>query len=408
MHPGEHGPGQKRYPLIGPAQQSIGMKRRAAREGQGHPVPLRVLVVGQTPPPYGGQAMMVAALLGSRSVKVELFHVRLAYSDDMNSVGKFTFRKVFILFATIFQVWKARIRHGTPMLYYPPAGPNKVPVLRDMVFLCATRWMFKWTVFHFHAGGVSGFERELPWLLRPFYRLAYRNASMAIRTAPQNPQDGELLGSRRSTVVPNGIPDSRGTVREHQAGPNDPVVILFTGVLMPTKGVHILLEAFARVLAQGANARLELMGRWGSPEFQQECEQLVKHHGMEDRVQFLGVRSGSEKLEHFAGCDIFCFPSYFGSESFGLVLIEAMQFAKPVIATQWRGIPSVIEEGENGFMVPIKDAEAVAEKLMILIDDPAQRRRMGEAGRRIFVERFTLERFYENMEEALLLAATPN
>ena len=121
--------------------------------------PIRVLVVGQTPPPFGGQAVMIEALLQAELPRVRLFHVRMAYSDDMESVGKFAPRKVWVLFATILRVWWARLRQGTSVLYYPPAGPNMVPVLRDIVFLCATRWMFRRTVFHFHAGGVSGFAQ---------------------------------------------------------------------------------------------------------------------------------------------------------------------------------------------------------------------------------------------------------
>ena len=368
---------------------------------------LRVLVVGQTPPPFGGQAVMINALLRSTPVRVQYFHVRLSYSDDMDSVGKFAVRKVWILFTTVLRVWLARLKYRTPMLYYPPSGPNMVPVLRDIAFLCATRWLFKWTVFHYHAGGVSGFEGRLPTLLRPFFRLAYRNAAMAIRTAPQNPEDGKLLGAQRELVVPNGIPDSHGAVQERLVGLDGPVVILFTGVLIPSKGVRVLLEAFRQVVAEGGNARLELMGRWGDKVFQGECEMFVIKHGLQHLITFLGVKRDMEKLEHFAGCDIFCFPSHFEAESFGLVLLEAMQFAKPVVATRWRGIPSVAQDGVTGFLVPVEDPEAVASKLMELIRDEPLRRKMGEEGRRIFAEHFTLERFQQNMEEALVKATVP-
>ena len=364
--------------------------------------PLHVLVVGQTPPPFGGQAVMVQALLDSTPANAVYHHVRLTYSDDMDSVGKFAPKKVLVLFTTIFQVWAARIRYRTPMLYYPPSGPNMVPVLRDIIFLCAVRPFFRWTVFHFHAGGVSGFEPQLPAVLRPFFRLAYRNAAMAIRTAPQNPEDGKLLGAKMDIVVPNGIQDMRGTVVERTAAPGEPPILLFTGVLIPSKGVRVLLEAFRQVAAAGGNARLQLMGRWGDPVFQAECEGFLREHDLQDQVEFLGVKRDAEKLEYFAGCDIFCFPSHFEAESFGLVLIEAMQFAKPVVTTDWRGIPSVAHNGVNGFVVPVEDAAAVADGILRLLADPELRERMGNEGRRIFVERFTLERFQRSMEDAFI------
>jgi glycosyltransferase involved in cell wall biosynthesis len=365
---------------------------------------LHVLVVGQTPPPFGGQAVMVDALLRSRPQRLRYFHVRLRYSEDMDSVGKFAVGKVWVLVTTILRVWAARFKHGTPMLYYPPSGPNMVPVLRDIIFLCATRWLFKWTVFHFHAGGVSGFEKQLPALLRPLFRLAYRNASMAIRTAPQNPDDGKLLGAKHNVVVPNGIPDERGHVEERTAAAGTSLVILFTGVLIPSKGVRVLLEAFRQVREQGGNARLELMGRWGDAAFEQECMEFMARHRLVEHIAVLGVKRDREKLGHFAGCDIFCFPSHFEAESFGLVLVEAMQFAKPVVSTNWRGIPSVVEDGVNGFLVPIEDPAAVAGRLLQLIRDEGLRKQMGAEGRRIFAEQFTLEQFQQNMEAALLAA----
>ena len=367
--------------------------------------PLHVLVVGQTPPPFGGQAVMVQALLDSTPAKAVYHHVRLTYSDDMDSVGKFALKKVLVLFTTIVEVWIARFKCRTPMLYYPPSGPNMVPVLRDIIFLCAVRPFFRWTVFHYHAGGVSGFAPQLPALLRPFFRLAYRNATLAIRTAPQNPEDGKLLGAKMDMVIPNGTPDMRGSVTERTAAPGEPLIILFTGVLIPSKGVRVLLEAFRQVVATGGHARLQLMGRWGDPIFQAECERFLDQFDLRDQVEFLGVKRDPEKLEFFAGCDIFCFPSHFEAESFGLVLIEAMQFAKPVVTTAWRGIPSVAHDGVNGFVVPVEDPTAVADSILSLMKDPALRVRMGNEGRRIFAEHFTLGRFQRSMEDAFLAAS---
>lgn len=344
---------------------------------------------------------MIEHLLHGKFSRIQLFHVRMAFSEDMESVGKFALRKVLVLFTTILGVWWARIRYRTPVLYYPPSGPNKVPVLRDIVLLCATRWLFRKVVFHFHAGGVSTFQRQLPSAIRPLFRFAYRKPALAIRTAPQNPEDGKALGALRDVVVPNGIPDLRGSVPERSAGPGEPLIILFTGVLIPSKGVRVLLEAFRMLVDRGVHAKLELMGKWGDVAFAGECIRYVEQHGLGDKVDFLGVKRDREKNLHFAGCDIFCFPSYFEAESFGLVLAEAMQFAKPVVSTLWRGIPSVVQHGVNGYLVPIQDPLAVADRLQELASDPALRERMGEQGRRIFTSDLTLEAFHRSMEREL-------
>lgn len=345
---------------------------------------------------------MIAKLLELDSPQLRLFHVRMAFSEDIGSVGKFAPRKLWVLFTIILHIWWARFRYRTPVLYYPPSGPAKVPVLRDIILLTATRWLFRRTAFHFHAGGVSTFERNLPVLLRPLFRLAYRRPDLAIRTAPQNPDDGKALGAKRDVVVPNGVEDMRGKIPELLAGPGEPLTILFTGVLVRGKGVSDVLEAFRLVRAEGLDAHLQLMGKWSSPEYQQECERFVSANGLADHVQFLGVLSGEDKFKRFAACDMFCFPSFYDAETFGLVLVEAMQFAKPVISTHWRGIPSVVSDGRSGFLVPIQQPQAVADRIKALAADPELRRTMGQEGRRIFEREFTLNAFHRSMERELL------
>lgn len=344
---------------------------------------------------------MIQALLDGKYERIRLHHVRMVFSSDMDSVGKFAWSKILVLFITIARVWWARIRTRSSVLYYPPSGPNKVPVLRDIVLLCTTRWLFRRVVFHFHAGGVSGFESALPGLLRPFFRFAYRKADLSIRTAPQNPEDGRLLAAERDVVVPNGIADARGTVPERAYAASGPFEILFTGVLVESKGVRVLLEAFRRLNLQGIDARLRIMGKWNDPALREWSMRFIEHEGLAGKVEFLGVLRDREKNLRFAGCDVFCFPSFFEAESFGLVLVEAMQFGRPVVSTRWRGIPSVVDNGVNGYLVPVASPDEVAEKLALLAHDPGLRQRMGQEGRRIFEQRFTLEAFHRAMEREL-------
>jgi glycosyltransferase involved in cell wall biosynthesis len=78
-----------------------------------------------------------------------------------------------------------------------------------------------------------------------------------------------------------------------------------------------------------------------------------------------------------------------------------MQFSLPVIATHWRGVPSVVAEGESGLLVPVRDAPQLEAALATLIEDPELRRRMGARGRELYLQRFTDERFRREMEAVL-------
>ena len=127
---------------------------------------INVLVVGQTPPPVHGQAVMIERLLRGKYASMRLFHVRMAFSDSIADVGRFQLGKLWHLLSVIVRIICQRVARRIDVLYYPPAGPNVVPLLRDVVILGCTRWMFRKTVFHFHIIGISEAYRTLPRPLR--------------------------------------------------------------------------------------------------------------------------------------------------------------------------------------------------------------------------------------------------
>ncbi len=111
----------------------------------------------------------------------------------------------------------------------------------------------------------------------------------------------------------------------------------------------------------------------------------------------MGPKYGEEKSRLFLQADIFCFPTYYPPEAFPLVLLEAMQFGKPVVSTYEGAIPEIVDEGVTGFLVPPKDFHALSEKLEILIADSELRERMGKAGRMKFFEKYTVDIFERNL-----------
>src|SRR4030095_14446925 len=128
----------------------------------------------------------------------------------------------------------------------------------------------------------------------------------------------------------------------------------------------------------------------------------VKAKGLERFIEFCGRKLGDEKWAHYRGADIFCFPTHYSSESFGIVLIEAMMFELPVVSTAWRGIPGIVEEGITGFLTKIKDPAAVARRLKQLLDDEQLRISMGREGRERYLEEFTAEMYVEKTRAVVL------
>ncbi len=360
-----------------------------------------MVVVGQTPPPFGGQAKSIEMLVKTPFEGVEISHVRMAFSGEMSDVGKPQPRKLLHLIALISRVLLSRLRARADVLYYPPAGPRLVPVLRDLTLLAATRWAFPLTAFHFSAAGLSELWPRLPRPLRPLFRIAYGEPDLAVQTSHLNPPDGRFLGAARTIVVPNGVPE-HPIAREPRGVRSGAPVLLYAGALQESKGLLVLVEACRRLSVRGLDFRLHLMGSFESVAFEAELRESIRAAGLDGRVSFLGVLTGDAQAAAYRASDLFCYPTHYEAESFGRVVVEAMQFSLPVVATRWRGVPSVVEEGQSGLLVPVHDPAALADALQRVLGDADLARRLGKRGREVYLEHFTVERWRQRMNAALL------
>jgi glycosyltransferase involved in cell wall biosynthesis len=363
---------------------------------------IKILVVGQTPPPFHGQAVMIEETLKANYEGIRFYHVRMGYSKTVDEIGRFQFRKILHLFWIIMEVIYHKFRHNIKILYYPPAGPDKVPVYRDLIFLNSTRFLFKHTIFHFRAAGVSTIYERLSPLMKSLYRRAYFFPDISIRLSELNPPDGSFFKAKKEHIVPNGMKDhSLHFVQERRAN-KSACQLLYVGIVREAKGMMVLIEACRVLKTRGLKFCLKVVGRFDSPAFRNTVMEKVKGLDLKDEIQFSGVLIGEEKYRCFNRADIYCYPTFYGPESFGLSLLEAMQFSLPVVATEWRGVPSVIRDEVNGFLVPIKDSAALADKLERLIKNPQLRKAMGTRGREIYLEQFGIEKYHDRMEKIFL------
>jgi len=121
-----------------------------------------------------------------------------------------------------------------------------------------------------------------------------------------------------------------------------------------------------------------------------------------DRLYLMPNFREEEKAEIFAACDVFVSPS--GHESFGITFIEAWSAGKPVVGCRSGAIPSVVDEWQDGLLVPYQDAPQLAAAILELLHDEGLRARMGERGREKVLANHTWERAVARFREAYLLA----
>ena len=306
------------------------------------------------------------------------------------------------IFTVIWNVWKLRFGKGIHTMYYPVSSAPKVALLRDAIILMCTRWLFKEVVYHFHAAGVS---EELPKYPQPLQGLVYwilKKPELAITSSEHNPKDAEYLKAKKVEVIPLGIPDRNEEEVRRAYGANNYLTVMFMGLLNGTKGEGYVLEAVNMLNKNGYDVRFEFAGKFENEEYEDEFFTKVNEYGLHDKVKYYGIVTGDDKKRMFLDADVFCFPSYFSSESFGIVLLEAMMYQMPLIASKWRGIQSVVEDGKNGFLVDIKNSEQIAEALTILYDNRSLLEKMAKESRQMFVEKYVLGKYLQNMENAMV------
>ena len=153
--------------------------------------------------------------------------------------------------------------------------------------------------------------------------------------------------------------------------------------LAEQKGHRFLLEAAPAVLKRHPDVRFVIVG---DGELRPELEGRSGVLG--DRVALLGSRDDVPDL--LASFDVFAFPSLY--EGLGLAVIEAQAAGVPVVATQVGGIRENVVDGETGFLVPVGDADALAERICFCLDHPEEARRVGEKARRRVRERYSEQR----------------
>ena len=144
----------------------------------------------------------------------------------------------------------------------------------------------------------------------------------------------------------------KGTLGSHE--------VLYSGVLIPRKGIDHLIDAFAQVAKDFSAPRLVIVGHADNKDYAANLKKQVEQFRLSDRVQFLPHLPQSDLARRMSRAHVFVLPSL--SEGLGRVVFEAMASGLPVIGSDVGGIPDMIENGVTGFLVPPGDGAFLAEK----------------------------------------------
>jgi glycosyltransferase involved in cell wall biosynthesis len=242
-----------------------------------------------------------------------------------------------------------------------------------------------------------GFRRFIAW--------AARRSARVIAISSYTAAVLREIVNVPTEVIPYAaaLPSSASAPQPSASG----ATVLFVGRLVERKGVTHLIEALGQLEDQ---RRTQLVVVGEGPE-RPRLEARARELGLADRVVFRGRIGDAELRRAYESADVFVLPAVLDSrgdtEGLGVVLLEAMNYGVPVVASRTGGIVDIVVDGETGILVPPGDAAALAGALRKVLEDPARARLLGEAGRRRLAEQFSWDAILERYEAVYRSVRSP-
>jgi glycosyltransferase involved in cell wall biosynthesis len=270
-------------------------------------------------------------------------------------------------------------------------------------------------VHTFHGHVLRGYFNPITSFgFRTLERALARWTTALVAVSPEVRDDLVALGvapASKFTVVRLGIEleqrvgsgeEARAQMRSRLGLGRDAFLVGWVGRMTAVKRTNDVLEAFRRLVDQGVEASLCLIG--DGPD-REELERRAHALGIVQRCLFVGYQEDVGSF--YEAIDVLLLPS--ANEGTPVSVIEALAAGRPVVATRVGGVPDVVRDGIDGFLVDAGDVDALASRLAELAADPARRAEMGEAGRSRVLGRYAVDRLVDDVDrlyQALLQSET--
>lgn len=303
-----------------------------------------------------------------------------------------------------------------PVLSFPSPRPTKI---RDFIFLHHLIRKHRPDCMIANFGAVNVMT-IMGWLNRVPYRINwYHTLSKQLEIDSTNPLKSKFQGWRKrlvyqlaTQIIANSNSTRDDVLEKYKLNPNKVITFYYSlidinisqqrkneamlcaGRFDLSKGQDVLFHAMAFLKDEFPTLHLNLLG---GGKLETRYKSLIAELGLSNNVTFHGAVSHQDVLLAMASAVFTVVPSR--SEAFGLVNIESMAVGTPVIASAVGGIPEIIRDGVDGFLVPPDDPQALAEKIKMLYTNQALREKMGQNARQRFLDVFEQTR---NIESQIL------
>jgi glycosyltransferase involved in cell wall biosynthesis len=365
----------------------------------------KILVVGQSVKSYGGHTRFVEGLVSS-ALPYMFAHFNPARPPKKinpmripSHYGIFNAGIIRLGLGAAITIYHIFIFPFTLLKEHPDivhfAGTTFWPFWEFAVYILICRLFRIKTIYHWHAN-FSEFASKIGPISKFIMKLVLNQVDCQIVLSKIDRSSiSPFIRKEKIHLLPNGV-DAQFIAKFSHTSLNlnkGQIPILFMGGSEPMrKGILDVLKALAIAVQKDQSIELILTG---ADDIAGAISQFDSS-SIEDYTSFLGYVSTTRKIELYRSAAMILLPSY--EESFPYVILEAMAAGKPIISTHIGGIPDVIDEGINGYLIEPGDYKALAQKILLLIGDAPLRERIGRANREKVIRHYSEEMIFKKLE----------
>ena len=325
----------------------------------------------------------------SINASFDIHFINISFSDDTRAIGKFSFRKVGLIFILLFRGLYILKKNRPDIILYNCA-PSGFAFYRDVLFSLSIK-LFSHAPLAYHIHGKSFIHNANQSVIyNVLCNWLYKN-SYAICLSEGLANDVRPFPIHQSYVLNNGIPRPGNIHIKPKSG--SPLTFLFLSNFVITKGLIDFIQALGMLKKQATHPfKFILIGA----EFDitnLELRSMFKVLDLENSLLHMGPLYGDEKLAMMNNADILVFPTYYENECFPLVILEAFQSGLPAISTFEGAIPEIIQEGSTGFLVKSRNPQALAERMLYLLQNSSVIPQMRQNALIAFDSKFSFDIF---------------
>lgn len=285
------------------------------------------------------------------------------------------------MFISAFSLLVKEVKHNRPDIVHLHASVAG-SFYRKALFILYLKKKGIPTVLHIHGSRFESFYNNMGPLKKKFVRYVLGlNKRVIVLSDYWKEFFQEIIPAEKITVVENGIELENYNYDKDEAFAE----ILFMGRLGDRKGVYDLLESCEQLVTKNSDFLIHIAGD-GEVE---KVKERVRQKKLENHVNVTGWIEEKERSEYLKKANIMVLPSY--NEGFPMAILEAMNYGAAVISTRVGGIPEMISENTNGFIIDPGDVEALTTRMQLLLERPELRELMGKNNMRKVREQFDVE-----------------